>query len=103
METFDEVVEAIKEEREYQDKLWGKTLSRGRHSVSEYILYMEDYLQEARHIVSRSVELEASEKATHILRKVGAMIFSCMEQNGVQRRDMKDLEKAYKLHGIEGE
>jgi len=97
---MEEVFEAIKEEREYQDKLWGQAMSKGRHDIPSWILYMEDYLQEAREVVSRYATPECDEDALHAIRKIAAMCVACMEQNGLQRRNMKDLDRSCELHGV---
>jgi len=94
------VVRAIRTEREYQDRLWGRD---HKHTVSEWLLYMRDYLDEAAGIVSREASPGCDEKALHIVRKIAAMAVNCMEQNGVFARSMKDLEKARELHGVLGE
>ena len=82
------VYELIDSEREYQDKLWNEntTASNGKHSVPAWLLYMQDYLTEASHIVSRNSEPHASKKASNIIRKITAMGVSCMEQHGADYR-----------------
>ena len=100
MASIEEALNALKGEREYQDKLWGPTLEGGKHSVSEYILFMQNYLREAEDIVCRIAAPKCGEDALHIIRKVGAMAVACMEQNGVMFRDMKDLDKACELHAV---
>lgn len=73
------VYEAIDSERDYQDRRWpGHT-----HSIPDYILFMEDYLAEARHMVSRSNN-EAS--ALDTIRKVAALAVVCMEEHGAPVR-----------------
>jgi len=96
----EEALEAIRKEREYQNKLWGGVMSKGRHDVPSWILYMEDYLQEAREAVSRFASPQCDEEALHIMRKIAAMAVACMEQNGIRNRDMKDLERSCELHGV---
>lgn len=68
--------------------------------MSEFILYMQDYLREAQEIVCRKASPACDEDALHIVRKVEAMAASCMEQNGIQKRDMDDLKRACELHGV---
>ncbi len=100
MHSIEEVFNVIKKEREYQDRLWGKADSQGKHSISEYILYIQDYLAEARGIVCRMASPKCDEDALHIIRKIAAMAVCCMEQNGIEEREMKDLENSCDLHGV---
>jgi len=98
--SMEDVLDAIKGEREYQDKLWGDAMSGGRHEVPGWILYIEDYLHEARSAVSRYASPECDEKALHTMRKIAAMCVACMEQNGVRFRDMGDLAHKCEMHGV---
>lgn len=82
----DIVYRAINEERDYQDSLISKSESDGRHSITEFVSYMEDYIQEARHVGARVWGPVAAQKQLGILRKVVALGVSCMEQHGVVRR-----------------
>lgn len=86
--TRQEVYWAINDERDYQDRKWNEntTTSAGKHSVSEWLVYMQDYLTEAIHQVSRGADPKASEDALHTVRKITAMGVACMEQNGAVRR-----------------
>ena len=49
------VLELINGERDYQNKKWNSetTTSDGIHSVEEWLVYIEDYVNEAKHILSR--------------------------------------------------
>lgn len=82
------VYDAIDGEREYQEKRWNPntTESCGQHSVTEFLVYMRDYVEEALHHVSRNADPEANEFALNSVRKVAALGVACMEQNGVRRR-----------------
>jgi hypothetical protein len=82
------VYEAINVERAYQEAKWNlaTTSSGGRHSVTEWLVYMQDYLTEAMRIVSRNVDPGASVAALHSVRKIAAMGVACMEQNGAPPR-----------------
>ena len=95
-----EAVEAIRGEIEYQDRLWGGEASGGEHTVSEWILFMQNYLAEAAYIVCRKAAPQCDEAALHIIRKVTTMGVRCMEQNGIFQRDMRDLERSCELHGV---
>ncbi len=88
MPTRKEVYEAIDSERDYQNSKFNEetTTSKGQHTVSEWILFMEDYLQEARNIASRGFSPQADQEALHVIRKVTGMGVACMEQNGASKR-----------------
>jgi len=94
-----EALSAVRKEREYQNRLWG--MNCHTHTVSEWLLYMRDYLDEAAKIVSRESSPVCDEKALHIIRKIAAMGVCCMEQNGIFRRNIKDLEKSREIHCIQ--
>jgi hypothetical protein len=100
MNKMEDVFEAIRKEREYQDRLWGDTAEAGVHNVTEYILFMQNYLREAEDIVCRKAAPQCNEDALHIIRKIAAMAVCCMEQNGIVERDMRDLERSCELHGV---
>ena len=98
--TFDEVISTIVEEREYQNALWGPTSSQGNHSITEFLVYINDYTQEALHKASRFSDSDARIDALHSIRKIITLGVACMEQNGVCRRDMSDLDNACRDHGV---
>jgi hypothetical protein len=91
METFDrkfttarsQVYAALDSERDYQDSRW----NGGKHTIEEWIIYIEDYLAEAKHILAREATQTAVPKSVHIMRKVTAMGVACMEQHGAPRRE----------------
>lgn len=89
MATREEVFNVIRGERDYQDSIWNAetTTTEGVHSVTEFLVFMQDYVNEALHHVSRNGEPEASEHALHIVRKVATLGVACMEQNGALRRE----------------
>jgi hypothetical protein len=79
---------AIDSERDYQDKLWGDSLSGGRpgdgeRTVDEFALYIvgytNDLLQKASHTLDTEAKLD-------IIRKVGGLAVACMEQHGAPHR-----------------
>lgn len=85
MTTREEVYAVLDGEREYQGK-WDNAPSEGLHEVGAFICFMQDYLDEARHQISRGSDPEASLAALHTLRKVTAMGVACMEQHGAPKR-----------------
>jgi|GEM_PF-2044763 len=82
------VYAAINTERSYQDQKWNpeSTTSNGQHSFEEWFMYIEDYVNEAKHILSRETKQLADAEAAHIMRKVGAMAVAAMEQLGAPKR-----------------
>lgn len=84
--TRSEVYELIDSERYYQEKKWGPTETKGIHSFTEFIAYIEDYLNEAKHILAREGIATARPKVQSILPKAAAMMISCLEQNGAVGR-----------------
>jgi hypothetical protein len=86
--TRQEVYTAIDGEREYQEKRWNPstTSTGGQHSVTEFLVYMRDYVEEALHHLSRNADPEASQCALGSVRKITTLGVACMEQNGAPRR-----------------
>lgn len=86
----EEIYKAIDSERDYQDKRWNEntTASKGKHSPEEWLMYMEDYINEAKHILSRESVQNGYPKAMDIMRKVAAMAVCAMEQHGVNNREV---------------
>lgn len=78
-----DVYAAIDREREYQDSLSPTSESGGVHSVAEWVLYMEDYIAQARSTSARTWGPEARTATLDVIRKITAMGVACMEQNGV--------------------
>jgi hypothetical protein len=79
----EDVYKLIDGERAYQDKRWSveTTDSEGKHSSPvEWIAFMEDYLLEAKHILSRNSVSVSYPKAMDIIRKITAMGVAAMEQ-----------------------
>ncbi len=81
-----EVYDAIDSERAYQDSRWNgdTTESCGKHTATEFILYMEHYLAKARALASTTVE--GDPEVLDAVRKVTALGVACMEGNGAPRR-----------------
>lgn len=81
-----DVYAAIDGERKYQDERWVNDVNTHRHSPEEWLMYMEDYIAEAKHILSRDAWPKCNRDAMHIMRKVTAMGVAAMEQNGAFTR-----------------
>ncbi len=86
MTTREEVYAAIDSEREYQGKWEVESESKGLHSIEEFFIYVEDYVLEAKHILSRESIQTARPKALNIMRKVTALGVAAMEQHGAPKR-----------------
>lgn len=84
----EDVYKLIDGERNYQDKLWNEntTISQGKHTPDEWVLYMLDYLNDAQHILSHESATTSRPKAMEIIRKVTSMGVSAMEQNETKPR-----------------
>lgn len=83
-----EVYKLIDGERDYQDKVWNEntTASKGQHSPEEWLMYIEDYINEAKHIVSRKSVRDSYPAVMSIVRKIAAMSVCAMEQHDTPER-----------------
>lgn len=86
--TRTEVYRVIDGERDFQDSRWNEytTTSDNKHSLEEWCLYIEDYLDEAKHILAREARQDADPQVLHIIRKVAAMAVYAMEEHGAVPR-----------------
>lgn len=86
--TREQVLQAINEERLYQDGRWSGTTTTtgGVHSNIEFLVFIQHYAQEALHYSSIHGEPGATEFSAHLLRKIAALAVAAMEQNGVEYR-----------------
>ena len=78
-----DVYKLIDGEREYQDKKWTPetTTSDGVHSAEEWLVYIEDYANEAKHILSSKSNKDAAFPVMDIMRKIAGMAVCAMEQH----------------------
>lgn len=83
--------EAVEAERAYQDVKWAadRTASGGKHTPTEWLVYIEDYVNEAKRYTSRISEPQASVFVQHTMRKIAAMAIASMEQNGIYTRKVE--------------
>jgi hypothetical protein len=92
MSTRLETYAAIDSEREYQI---GRAHEVGKeeqkHSVCDYVIYMEDYMRELKTQLARiwTADGFAPPEALDTLRKITALGVACMEQNGSPHRVLK--------------
>lgn len=89
MTTRFEVYAAIDGERDYQKKWEDPELtdSGGKHSTTEFLIYIRDYVEEALHIGCREPDPVAEPKMLNSMRKIAALAVCCMEQHGAPKRD----------------
>ena len=97
-------IDCMLSEREYQEKIWNEntTSSGGNHSHMEFFVFIKDYLDEAIHILSRNPEPEASDKASHSMRKIAAMSLASLEKNSSMESTTflnADIILPKRLHG----
>ena len=83
-----DVYAAIDSERQYQDGMWNSstTTSGGLHSLEEWVVYMQSYLNQAVEQLSRNPKQIGDPLALHTIRKIATMGVACMEQHGAPRR-----------------
>jgi hypothetical protein len=69
-------------ERDFQEKRW----PGHKHSVTEFLVYMQDYVTEALNLYSRNDNASVDEICKANVRKIAALALACMEQNGAPER-----------------
>ena len=85
-----DVYSTLDSERDYQDSKFknivyphtGERRTATDRSLDEFILYIQQYAQEAGALTTH----EKEEEALHFVRKVGALCVGCMERHGAPRR-----------------
>jgi len=91
----EEVYKLIDDERDYQDLKWcSTTTSSGGHHYTpeEWITYMEDYLAEAKHSLSRETHVISYMKAMSAIRKVTALGVAAMEHIPTPSREEEKVQ-----------
>lgn len=87
MATRQAVFAAVNSEREYQEVKWNDSVEPTHtHSVPEWLVFIEDYVNEAKRVYTRREEPFATTFGLHTLRKIAAMAVAALEQNGVVTR-----------------
>ena len=84
-----DVYKLIDEEREYQEEKWGPDKY---NSIEAWLIYIEDYLNVAKHSVTKSTNLIDYEIAKCNLRKIAAMAVCAMEQHDIMSRRQEEQE-----------
>lgn len=86
--TRQEVYSVVDTERDYQEAIWAN-LNKQINNPSSFILWMEDYLAQARKLASTTDESRGTETCAaimEVIRKVTAMGVACMEINDAPKR-----------------
>lgn len=87
------VYAAIDSERAYQEMRIARDGTTGTtgnaehaHEHESYILYMDDYMRELKHVTSHTWGPGAIPASMNVLRKVVALGVACMEAHGAPQR-----------------
>jgi hypothetical protein len=94
------VFDHLATERAYQKQRWGRRMEDGgllepQREPEAFLLYMQDYLTEAIHYVSRCPETPAAkEELMAMVRKIGALAVAAMEQHGSTPRVLQGVVNA---------
>jgi hypothetical protein len=86
MTTRQRVFAVIDGEREYQEGKWTPANSDYYHSEAEWLVFIEDYVHEAKQVYSRFPGDEARRFVLHTLRKIATLAVAAMEQHGAPTR-----------------
>ena len=91
MPSREEVYSALDSERDYQQSRAAEAHPEHPeehiHSVNDYVVYMDDYMNELKHQLSRIWVPEGQiPEALNTLRKITALGVAAMEQNGAPLR-----------------
>lgn len=92
--TQDEVFTLIAGERKYQDSRWNPstTTSNGDHSWEEWIMYIEYQIGLAKAVLSSKPRQESDPIAAGIMRKIGALAVSAMQNKGASPRQVIEVK-----------
>lgn len=78
MTSKEDVFEAVKQERDYQDKKWG-TIEQHPHSIPEWIMIMEAELAEAKQAWLKGSLLDSNCELVQVV----AVGVAALEQHGI--------------------
>jgi len=105
MTTRKEVYEAIDSERNYQNEMWGDSLSNerapdpakdesgGDRSLDEFTLYISGYTND---LVNMASHFTGAEEQLAIIRKIAGLSVACMEQHGAPKRKIPTMLRSRK-------
>jgi hypothetical protein len=82
MATRAEVYNAIDSERDYQEMRRTRDGGQPAHTPTEFLVYMQSYLNEALEKASRVWGADADPTILDITRKVAGLAVASMEENG---------------------
>ena len=76
-----EALQAIVDERKYQDYRWANSDSGGHHEIAAYLAFIQHY-------VTRAIDEATDDNpdVVHSIRKIAALAVACMEDNGAASR-----------------
>lgn len=78
---------AFDTERDYQDRKKDENgYATHEHELAAYVTFVDDYLTEAKHIISRDWTPQCYPRTLDTLRKVGALCVAAMEAHGAPIR-----------------
>lgn len=81
-----EIYRALDGEREYQGQKFGDK----PHSLTEFLVYIRDYTEEALTLVTRSADEDSKLDTLDSIRKIAALGVAALEQHGVQTREQEE-------------
>jgi hypothetical protein len=82
----EEVIDIIEDEIDYGNEIW-EASSDSEHTPTEWVLYMEHYMNDMKRILSTQANPTADRNAMDQMRKVLAMGVRCAVQNGMPYRN----------------
>lgn len=77
--TFEQAIESVKTERDYQDSKWG-ALDEKNQSVAGYLVILEKELEEAKNGWMKNKS--GKDSALAEIRQIAAVAIACMQQYG---------------------
>lgn len=83
-----DILAAVESERAYQDSLWKDPENSDFNNpltVGEFLLLVDEYSARARHAWTGEIKPEI--ETLHIMRKIAAIAWNCMEQHGAPQRE----------------
>jgi hypothetical protein len=81
MESKEKVIQALHQERTYQDQKHGTLDGTGSHTLGEWILLIESELAEAKLALIKGGR--GRDTVRHEVVQIGALAMACLEQHGL--------------------
>lgn len=79
--SFEEAINSVKEERDYQDAKWG-TIAEHNQSIPGYLLIIRKELEEAENGWMKNTP--GRDSALAEIRQIAAVAIACMQQYGIE-------------------